>query len=89
MCLLHRDCEVLGELLPDLLRLVLDEPHNPLVGVHGDVGHGLEALAGPLVGVHGEGLGVGLEAPERAGRRAGDPLIVPNAYGTEACTIRE
>ena len=35
------------------------------------------------------GLGVGLEAPERAGRRAGEPLIVPNAYGTEACTIRE
>ena len=35
------------------------------------------------------GLGVGLEAPERAGRRAGEQLIEPNAYGTEACTIRE
>ena len=88
MCLLHRDCEVVGELLPDLVRLVLNEPHNGLVD------HG--AMAGLGVGHgHGDvGLGVGhgdvgLEAPERAGRRAGDHLIEPNAYGTEACTTRE
>ena len=95
MCLLHRDCEVVGELLPDLVRLVLDEPHNSLVDKLGPrAAHG--AMAGLGVGHgHGDvGLGVGhgdvgLEAPERAGRRAGDHLIEPNAYGTEACTTRE
>ena len=77
MCLLHRDCEVLWELLPDLLLLVLDEPHDlrrragPLVdglerlshGPHGDIGHG-EGLS--------DGLGVGLEAPGRHENRLSD-----------------
>ena len=93
MSLLHKICERLRKLLPDPVVLMLDEPNDLERPACDEL---LERYQGPLRRhrlvrrpVHRGLSRARLEAPERAGRRAGEQLIEPYAYGTEACTIRE